>query len=65
MEQDVKTDVASDLRDFYMQYTVRRDNARTRKRLGIPGPKSTLEDHYMRFILEKNKEKQQNDAYAE
>ena len=65
LEQDVKTDVASDLRDFYMQYTVRRDNARTRKRLGIPGPKSTLEDHYMRFILEKNKEKQQNDAYAE
>lgn len=60
LEQEVKIDVASDLRDFYMQYTVRRDNARARKRLKIPGPHNTLEDHYMRFILEKNKEKQQN-----
>ena len=43
-----------------MQYTVRRDNARVRKRLQIPGPHHTLEDHYMRFILERNKEKQQD-----
>lgn len=60
LEQEIKIDVASDLRDFYMQYTVRRDNARTRKRLQIPGPHNTLENHYMRFILERNKEKQQD-----
>ena len=60
LEQEIKIDVASDLRDFYMQYTVRRDNARVRKRLKIPGPCHTLEDHYMRFILERNKEKQQD-----
>lgn len=62
--QEIKTDITSDLRDFYMLYTVRRDNARVRKRLGITGPHNTLEDHYMRFILEKNKEKQHNDVYA-
>ena len=60
LEQEIKIDVASDLRDFYMQYPVRRDNARVRKRLQIPGPHHTLEDHYMRFILERNKEKQQD-----
>lgn len=62
LEQEIKIDVASDLRDFYMQYTVRRDNARTRKRLQIQGPHNTLEDHYMRFVLERNKEKQENDS---
>ncbi len=62
--QEIKTDVTSDLRDFYMLYTVRRDNARVRKRLNIPGPHNTLEDHYMRFILEEYKEKQHNDIYA-
>ena len=62
--QPIKTDLTSDLRDFYMLYTVRRDNARVRKRLNIPGPHNTLEDHYMRFILERNKEKQHNDVYA-
>lgn len=62
--QPIKTDITSDLRDFYMLYTVRRDNARVRKRLGVQGPHNTLEDHYMRFILEKNLEKQHNDIYA-
>ncbi|MGP1602015.1 hypothetical protein [Treponema sp.] len=45
-------------RDFYLLYSVRRDNARARLRLNLPGPHYTLEDHYMRFILETNKEKQ-------
>ncbi len=62
LQQEVKIDVASDLRDFYMQYTVRRDNARARRRLKIPGPHNTLEDHYMHFILERNKERQQDVA---
>jgi hypothetical protein len=46
---DTKSD--TDPRDFYMLYTVRRDNARTRKRLGFPGPHNTLEDHYLSFTL--------------
>jgi hypothetical protein len=41
----------TDPRDFYMLYTVRRDNARTRKRLGFPGPHNTLEDYYLSFSL--------------
>jgi hypothetical protein len=49
-EGDARGD--NDLSDFYMLYTVRRDNARVRKRLGLPGPKNTLEDHYMAFALE-------------
>lgn len=60
----VKTDVSLDYRDFYLLYTVRRDNACARQRLHLPGPKHTLEDYFFRFILEKNYEKQNNDAFA-
>jgi hypothetical protein len=38
--------------DFYGLSTVRRDNAQARKRLGLPGPHNTLEDHYMVFVME-------------
>ncbi|MDR3311725.1 MAG: hypothetical protein LBS64_01135 [Spirochaetaceae bacterium] len=41
----------SDLNDFYMGYTIRRDNAAVRKRLNLPGPQNTLEYHYMAFTL--------------
>jgi len=51
-------------KDFFLLYSIRRENAVARKRMKIDGPHSTLEDHYMRFILEKNKEKQYNDIYA-
>lgn len=54
----------NDPRQFYLHYSVRRDNAKARSRMKLPGPHYTLEDHYMRFILEKNKEKQYNDVYA-
>ena len=53
-----------DPRQFYLDYSVRRDKARARLRMNLPGPHTTLEDHYMRFIMEKNKEKQYNDVYA-
>ncbi|MCR5606949.1 MAG: hypothetical protein K6F69_09065 [Treponema sp.] len=62
--QHVKTDISLDYRDFYLLYTVRRDNARARKRLQLPGPKRTLEDHFISFVMELNKEKQNNDIYA-
>lgn len=55
---------SKDPRQFYLHYSVRRDNAKARLRMNLPGPHYTLEDHYMRFILEKNKEKQYNDVYA-
>lgn len=57
----VKTDVSEDYRDFYQQYTLRRDNARARKRLNIPGPHKTLEDHFISYIMGKNQEKQEKD----
>lgn len=60
----VKTDVSLDYRDFYLLYTVRRDNARARQRLHLPGPKNTLEDHFIRFIMEQNQEKQKKDTFA-
>ncbi|GMO68418.1 MAG: hypothetical protein Ta2A_16660 [Treponemataceae bacterium] len=47
----IKTDLHTDLRDFYMQYSTRRDNARVRARLNYPGPHHTLEDHYMSYVL--------------
>ncbi len=58
----VTTDVSEDYRDFFQQYSVRRDNARARRRLHIPGPHNTLEDHFISYIMEKNIEKQKKDA---
>ncbi len=60
----VKTDIAADYRDFYLLFTVRRDNARVRARLHFDGPKHTLEDHFIRFVMEQNAEKQQKDSVA-
>lgn len=60
----VKTDINQDYRDFYMLYTVRRDNARARQRLHIDGPKQTLEDYFIRFVLERDLEKQASDRVA-
>ena len=60
----VKTDVSLDYRDFYLLYTVRRDNARARRRLHLEGPKATLEDFFIKFIMESNMEKQKKDALA-
>lgn len=60
----VKTDISLDYRDFYLLYTVRRDNARARRRLNLPGPKKTLEDHFIGFIMRLNKERQVRDAAA-
>ena len=60
----VKTDINLDYRDFYLLYTVRRDNARARQRLHLQGPKNTLEDHFFKFIMEQNREKQKNDTFA-
>lgn len=60
----VKTDISLDYRDFYLLYTVRRDNARARQRLNLPGPKKTLEDHFIKFVMELNKDKQDNDTFA-
>ncbi len=51
-----------DPRSFYQLYTIRRDNARVRQRMDLEGPHKTLEDHFMKFILEKNREKQRNDV---
>ena len=57
----VKTDVSLDYRDFYLLYTVRRDNARVRQRLHLTGPTKTLEDFFIRFVMEQNEAKQKND----
>ena len=61
----VKTDINLDYRDFYLLYTVRRDNARARQRLHLEGPKHTLEDHFILFVMEQNKEKQNKDSFAD
>ena len=61
----VKTDINLDYRDFYLLYTVRRDNARARQRLHLEGPKHTLEDFFIQFVMEQNKEKQKKDSFAE
>lgn len=62
--EHVKSDAGLDYRDFYSIYTKRRDNARSRARLNLEGPHKTLEDYFIQFITEQNKEKQINDTFA-
>lgn len=62
--QHVKADAGLDYRDFYSMYTIRRDNARSRKRLNLNGPHKTIEDYFIQFVTELNKEKQNNDTFA-
>ena len=62
--EHVKADAGLDYRDFYSMYTIRRDNARSRARLHLEGPHKTLEDYFIQFITEENKEKQNNDTFA-
>ena len=62
---DVKTNVGEDYRDFYQQYSLRRDNARARKRLNIPGPHKTIEDYFISFVMEMNRKKQEKDTVAQ
>lgn len=62
--EHVKADAGLDYRDFYSLYTVRRDNARARIRMHLNGPHKTLEDYFIQFVTEKNKEKQNNDTFA-
>ena len=60
--ETVKTEFSEDYRDFYQQYSLRRDNARARRRLNLPGPHKTIEDHFISFVMDKNREKQNKDA---
>lgn len=62
--EHVKADAGLDYRDFYSLYTIRRDNARARTRMHLEGPHKTLEDYFIQFVTEKNKEKQNNDTFA-
>lgn len=62
---DVKTNVGEDYRDFFQQYSLRRDNARARKRLNIPGPHKTLEDYFISFVMDLNRKKQEKDTVAQ
>lgn len=62
--KNVKTDVSMDYRDFFTQYSIRRDNASTRLRLDLEGPHRTLEDHFIKFVMELDKEKQSKDNAA-
>lgn len=62
--EHVKADAGLDYRDFYSLYTIRRDNARARARLKIEGPHKTLEDYFIQFVTELNKEKQNNDKFS-
>lgn len=61
---DIKTNMSENYRDFFQQYSLRRDNARARKRLDLPGPHKTLEDYFISFIMEANREKQEKDSYS-
>ncbi|MBQ9238033.1 MAG: hypothetical protein IJ191_01755 [Treponema sp.] len=63
LNEHIKTNASLDYRDFYALYTVRRDNARARSRMKLPGPHKTLEDYFIQFTTKKNKEKQNNDVF--
>ena len=44
--------------------TTATDNARARARLKVAGPQKTLEDYFIQFVMQFNKEKQKNDSFA-
>jgi len=44
----------SDSREMYRFFRVRRSNARFRKRAEMPGPKKTIEEHIMCYLLSSN-----------
>lgn len=60
----IKADAGLDYRDFYSMYTRRRDDARVRARINLPGPHKTIEDYFIQYVMELNKEKQNNDSFA-
>ena len=64
LQEHVKADAGLDYRDFYSMYTIRRDNARARERMKLPGPHKTLEDHFIQYVTALNKEKQSQDTFA-
>ena len=43
---------SDDPRGFYASFIDRKNNAESRRRLQVPGPKRTLEDLYIPFIFE-------------
>lgn len=57
LHQRLIADKEMDYRDFYSLYTVRRDNARARKSLGLQGPHNTIEDYFVQFITDREKSK--------
>lgn len=54
--EDVVANAGMDYRDFYSLYTVRRDNARSRKNMDLPGPHKTIEEYFIQFIAEQSEE---------
>jgi len=53
---ELKTDFPTDdPRGFYTSFIERKNNAESRRRLQVPGPKRTLEDLYIQFIFEEPK----------
>lgn len=64
LQEHVKADAGLDYRDFYSMYTIRRDNARARERMKLPGPHKTLEDHFIQFVTALNRDKQSRDSFA-
>jgi hypothetical protein len=57
LQEDITDDTDVGIDDFYMMYTIRRDNARARRRLHHPGPHNTLEDYYMAYVFEQYRKK--------
>lgn len=57
--EHVKADAGLDYRDFYSLYTVRRDDARARARMKLPGPHKTLEDYFIQFVTEQKEEEKE------
>lgn len=56
--ENIKGEASLDYRDFYSLYTVRRDDARARKRMKLPGPHKTLEDFFVQFVTEEKNDEE-------
>lgn len=61
LEEKVKIISNLNYKEFYLSYSIRRDNARARERIDAEGPHKTIEDYYVAFVTAFNQKLQHQD----
>lgn len=62
--EKIKINSNINYKEFYLSYSIRRDNARARARIKANGPHQTIEDYYVAFVTAFNQKLQHQDPAA-